>query len=59
MRKAVLGTLKILVPIALGIWLVLYFYRQLDERQRSELFTAFGLPKRTSTISEVSPWTRT
>ncbi|MBK7085084.1 MAG: D-glycero-beta-D-manno-heptose 1-phosphate adenylyltransferase [Flavobacteriales bacterium] len=42
MRKAVLGTLKILVPIALGIWLVLYFYRQLDERQRSELFTAFG-----------------
>ena len=34
MRKVVLGTLKILVPIALGIWLVLYFYRQLDEQQR-------------------------
>lgn len=41
MRKALVGGLKILVPLALGLWLVVFFYRQLDERQRNDLFTAF------------------
>ncbi|MBL8009910.1 MAG: flippase-like domain-containing protein [Flavobacteriales bacterium] len=42
MRKAVWGTLKVAVPVALGIWLVLHFYRQLDDGQRAALFEAFG-----------------
>ncbi len=41
MQKAVIGALKVLVPLGLGIWLVLYFYRQLDAEQRIQLFTAF------------------
>ncbi len=41
MKKALIGGLKILVPLALGLWLVVFFYRQLDEQQRSELFAAF------------------
>ena len=42
MRKVVWGTLKVAVPGALGIWLVLHFYRQLDDDQRTALFEAFG-----------------
>jgi len=42
MKKTIFGILKVLVPIALGVWLVFYFYNQLDEKQRGELFTAFG-----------------
>jgi uncharacterized membrane protein YbhN (UPF0104 family) len=42
MKKVLLGTLKVVIPIALGVWLVFYFYDQLDEQQRSELFVAFG-----------------
>jgi len=42
MRKTLFSILKVLVPIALGVWLVFYFYNQLDEKQRGELFTAFG-----------------
>ena len=42
MRKALIGTLKVIVPLGLGVWLVLFFYRQLDEQQRDELFIAFG-----------------
>lgn len=42
MKKAIIGVLKMIVPIGLGVWLVLYFYRQLDEGQRAELFNAFG-----------------
>ncbi|MBL7940272.1 MAG: flippase-like domain-containing protein [Flavobacteriales bacterium] len=42
MKKTIFGILKVLVPIALGVWLVFYFYNQLDEEQRGELFTAFG-----------------
>jgi uncharacterized membrane protein YbhN (UPF0104 family) len=42
MGKAVIGALKVLVPLALGLWLVYYFYAQLDEGQRTELFAAFG-----------------
>lgn len=41
MRKALLGGLRIAAPIALGVWLVWYFYRQLDGPQREELFSAF------------------
>jgi uncharacterized membrane protein YbhN (UPF0104 family) len=42
MRKALLGTLRVLVPLALGIWLVVWFYQRLDEQQRIDLFSAFG-----------------
>jgi uncharacterized membrane protein YbhN (UPF0104 family) len=42
MKKALVSGLKVLVPLALGVWLVVYFYRQLDAQQREELFTAFG-----------------
>lgn len=41
MKNAVIGLLKILVPLALGVWLIFYFYDQLNEQQRDELFTAF------------------
>ncbi|MBK6776287.1 MAG: flippase-like domain-containing protein [Flavobacteriales bacterium] len=41
MKKAVIGFLKLAIPIALGIWLVVYFYSALDEKQREQLFTAF------------------
>lgn len=41
MKKVVFGALKIIVPIALGIWLIHYSYAQLDEKQRGELFAAF------------------
>ncbi len=42
MRKAVWGTLKVAIPIALGIWLVVHFYGQLDDGQRAALFSAIG-----------------
>ncbi|MCB0764519.1 MAG: flippase-like domain-containing protein, partial [Flavobacteriales bacterium] len=42
MKKAVVGILKVVVPLGLGVWLVFYFYDQLDEGQRAELFDAFG-----------------
>ena len=38
MKKALIGALKVLVPLGLGVWLVLYFYRQLDENSATELF---------------------
>ncbi len=41
MKKALIATLKVAVPLALGLWLVVYFYRQLDESQKEELFLAF------------------
>ena len=41
MKKAVLGALQIVLPLALGLWLVFYFYDQLDHDQREELFQAF------------------
>ncbi len=41
MRKALVSGLRMAIPIALGVWLVLYFYRQLNEQQRDELFMAF------------------
>ncbi|MEO8589599.1 MAG: lysylphosphatidylglycerol synthase transmembrane domain-containing protein [Flavobacteriales bacterium] len=42
MKKPLIAILKVIVPLALGVWLVIYFYRQLDEQQRTELFAAFG-----------------
>jgi len=42
MKKAALGILKVAIPLALGLWLIYYFYDQLSPQQRSELFTAFG-----------------
>ncbi len=41
-RDLLIATLKVVVPLALGIWLVIYFYRQLDQQQRRDLFVAFG-----------------
>ena len=41
MKSAVISVLKVLIPLALGIWLIYYFYDQLNEKQRAELFTAF------------------
>lgn len=41
MKKAVIGFLKLAVPVGLGVWLVVYQYGQLNEAQRAELFTAF------------------
>lgn len=40
MKKALLNALKILVPLAVGVWLVYKPYNDLTEEQRSELFTA-------------------
>ncbi len=33
--------LKVGVPLAIGVWLVFYFYQALDPAQRQELFAAF------------------
>ncbi len=41
MKKAVAGGLRIMLPLALGLWLVYYFYQQLAPEQRAELFQAF------------------
>ncbi|MGB3524650.1 MAG: lysylphosphatidylglycerol synthase transmembrane domain-containing protein [Flavobacteriales bacterium] len=41
MKRTLFTLLKIGVPLAIGIWLVFYFYDALDPDQREELFTAF------------------
>ena len=41
LKKLLIAILKVVVPLALGIWLVIYFYRQLDQQQREDLFLAF------------------
>jgi uncharacterized membrane protein YbhN (UPF0104 family) len=41
MGRKVIGALKVLVPLALGVWLVAFFYRQLTATQRTQLFNAF------------------
>ncbi len=41
MKKGLIAGLKVLVPLALGIGLVVYFYDKLSEKQRADLFTAF------------------
>lgn len=42
MKKALVGALKIAVPLGIGVWLVFKQYNVLNEQQRNELFTAFG-----------------
>lgn len=41
MKKLLFGLLKVVIPIALGVWLVYYSYAELDGKQRGELFAAF------------------
>lgn len=41
MKRVVLSALKVVLPIALGAWLVYFSYAQLDPEQRGELFAAF------------------
>ncbi len=41
MKSLLLRVVKVVVPLALGVWLVIYFYRQLDPQQRGQLFEAF------------------
>lgn len=43
MKRILFQVLKIVVPIALGVWLVYYSYAQLDDQQRIELFDAFRM----------------
>lgn len=40
--QPMLRALKIAVPLALGIWLVVHFYLQLDPQQRQQVFSAFA-----------------
>src|SRR5690606_2581641 len=40
-KRALASLLKVGVPLAIGVWLVFYFYRSLDPAQRDELFAAF------------------
>ncbi|MEZ4757926.1 MAG: lysylphosphatidylglycerol synthase transmembrane domain-containing protein [Flavobacteriales bacterium] len=42
MGRTVIGAIKVLVPLALGVWLITYFYQQLSLPQRAQLFAAFG-----------------
>lgn len=41
MKHALTTALKVGVPLAIGVWLVFYFYDALDGKQREELFAAF------------------
>ncbi|MCC6938010.1 MAG: flippase-like domain-containing protein [Flavobacteriales bacterium] len=41
MKKALVNALKILVPLAIGVWLIHKQYSDLSTAQRAELFTAF------------------
>ncbi|MCB0757053.1 MAG: flippase-like domain-containing protein, partial [Flavobacteriales bacterium] len=41
MKRTLIAILKVGVPLAIGIWLVFYFYDALDPGQRKELFVAF------------------
>lgn len=41
MKRALTTALKIGVPLAIGVWLVFYFYDGLEPKQREELFAAF------------------
>lgn len=40
MKNKIFQALKVILPISLGIYLVVYIYRQLDPFQRESLFTA-------------------
>lgn len=41
MKRHLTNALKIGVPLAIGVWLVIYFYNALEPGQREELFSAF------------------
>lgn len=41
MKKIVANSLKVGIPLAIGFWLIFYFYDQLDPDQREDLFAAF------------------
>jgi hypothetical protein len=41
LKKALVGILKVGVPLGIGVWLVFYFYDSLDQAQREQLFVAF------------------
>jgi uncharacterized protein (TIRG00374 family) len=41
LKKAIIGILKVGVPLAIGVWLVFYFYNALDPAQKAEMFDAF------------------
>ncbi|MBK9421952.1 MAG: flippase-like domain-containing protein [Flavobacteriales bacterium] len=41
MKQGLINTLKVGLPLAVGVWLIFYFYDQLGEDQRAQLFTAF------------------
>ena len=41
MKKKIIGLLKILIPISLGIFLVFHIYNQLDASQRQAVFDSF------------------
>lgn len=41
MKRAVIAFLKVAVPLAIGVYLVLYFYDALNAEQREQLFIAF------------------
>jgi uncharacterized membrane protein YbhN (UPF0104 family) len=40
-KRTVASLLKVGVPLAIGVWLIYYFYSALDPAQRAELFAAF------------------
>ena len=41
MKKALINLLKVLLPLAIGVWLIFKQYNDLDAQQRQELFDAF------------------
>ncbi|HQV39280.1 MAG: flippase-like domain-containing protein [Flavobacteriales bacterium] len=41
MKRTVIAILKVGLPLAIGVWLVFYFYDALEPKQREELFEAF------------------
>ncbi|MCB0793584.1 MAG: flippase-like domain-containing protein [Flavobacteriales bacterium] len=42
MKRSLVAALKVLVPVALGIWLIFYFYNALSQEHKLQLFDAFG-----------------
>ncbi|MCC6839793.1 MAG: flippase-like domain-containing protein [Flavobacteriales bacterium] len=42
MKQNLISLLKVGIPLAIGVWLVFYFYDALDPAQRDELFAALG-----------------
>ena len=42
MKQALINGLKFVVPLGLGVWLIFYFYNNLSEEHKAQLFEAFG-----------------